>query len=180
MDLEQPATKHARKMEALSKSFADNFEANCTAYAVGAPLRAKLHLERVARQVAATQEAVDNLVMQQTALHADCGRVSVKKMRNVVCFHLSFKMVVQVPTLVFSCGEQWTVHPFMVGYAPTTATDGCETWVGEDEVMVLKDMMYANGLSASGEPHDARSHSPATAAAWLYLCVPLFTIAQCR
>lgn len=150
MGPEQP-TKHARAMEAQARSFAEAYPLSCKAYEIGAPLRARLHLEGVERQVAATQQEVDNLVMQQQTLHADCGHATVRKTRDVVCIHLSFKMVVRVPSLVFGCGEEWTVHPYLVGYAPTTATDGCETWVGIDELMVFKDMHYVNGVSGSGE-----------------------------
>ena len=164
--LERPST-HAKEMEAKALSFAEAFPGSCRAYEAGAPLRHGQHLAKLAWQAAVTQEAVDNLVMQQKTLHADCGGFRIRKTRDVVCFHLGFKMVVQVPSLVFSCGEEWTVHPFEVGYAPTTATDCCETWVGLYEVLAFKDMCYGNGLSASGE-RPTHDHNLPAAAAWLF------------
>ena len=89
-------------------------------------------------------------------------------MRDVNCIRSSYKFTVRVPSLVFGCGEQWTVHPYKVGFAPTTATDGCETWVGIKELMLFKDMYYGNGLAASGERVGLISPPPPGCAA----CVP--------
>jgi len=141
-------------MERRAEKFNEIYPASKEAYAQGAPRRLKMHQSSVEREIQATQDAVDDLVMQRQALHVGCGGCTVKKTRNVVCIRLGYKFVVKVPSLVSGCGEQWTVHPYLVGYAPTTPTDSCETWVGMKEVMTFKDMSYANGLSASGEQLD--------------------------
>ena len=150
-DPQPPSKKHARAMASQAESFKKAYPESRKAYEVGATLRRSLHLESVASQVKAAQDAVDDLEMQQRKLHAACGECRVRKTRDVVCFCIGCKFIVRVPSLVFGCDMQWTVHPYTVGFAPTTATDGCETWVGMKEVMCFRDMYYANGLAASGE-----------------------------
>ena len=162
------APKHAKAMASQAASFNEARPESRTAYEVGAPLRHRLHSDSVAWEAKAVQDVVNDLVKEQRELHAACGECTVRKTRDVVCIRLGCKFTVRVQSLVFGCGKHWTVHPYKVGFAPTTATDGCETWVGIKEVMLFKDMYYGNGLAASGERVGLISPPPPGCAA----CVP--------
>lgn len=158
-------SEHSEKMEKQAAAFEKRREANIEEYQIWAPDRIDFYGELSSHIRNFYQLRVNDVLETELKDHPCCVNKEdpkkdylIHKTRHVVVFSAERNFVLEVPTYKCkNCSNNdgapltFTVHPYALNCAPTTATDNCETWITDETLHLFGDIHTRNGLSASGE-----------------------------
>ena len=142
---------YAEKMGDKTADFNERRPENQRMYTASVPALIALDRERIQAESAMMEREVAAAYALIRAAHADCAVVEQDK-RRITCIYPTFRFILEVPQVTTSCGTAWTVHPYSLGFAPTSPTEQCQTWIHTDVIHQFERLHFPHGTSASGEP----------------------------